>query len=88
MITEADILDELVGGDQPDLNPETARSFLKLRFTKATKKQIGQLLRKNNRGTIMAAERVVLEKYLRVGQFLDLLHAKARISLQRAGKKR
>ncbi len=88
MITEADILEDLVGSDQARLNSEAARSFLKLRFTKETRKQIGQLLRKNNRGTIMAAERVALEKYLRVGQFLDLLHAKARISLQKAGKKR
>jgi hypothetical protein len=40
------------------------------------------LLQKNNRGTITGEERVVLERYLRVGRFLDLLQAKARVSLQ------
>jgi hypothetical protein len=42
-----------------------------------------RLVQKNNRGTITAGERVALEKYLRVGQFLDLVHAKARLSLRR-----
>src|SRR5258708_3018138 len=88
MITEAEILEDLVGSDQTSLNSEAARSFLKLGFTKEARKQIAQLLRKNNRVTIMAAERVALEKYLRVGQFLDHLHAKARISLRKAGRKR
>src|SRR5438094_457490 len=41
-------------------------------------------LRQNNRGTISAVERVTLERYLRVGQMIDLLHAKARVSLKGA----
>jgi hypothetical protein len=88
MITEAEILDELVGCDRAGLNGQAARAFLRLNFTKETRRQIGQLLRKNNRGTITTSERMALEKYLRVGQFLDLLHAKARISLQKSGKQR
>jgi hypothetical protein len=40
------------------------------------------LLRKNNRGAITAGERVALERYLRVGRFLNLLQAKARLSLR------
>ena len=50
-----------------------------------TTKRIRQLLQKNNRGTISAAERLTLEKYLRVGQLLDLLHAKAKLSLHQNG---
>jgi hypothetical protein len=39
----------------------------------------------DNHGTISASERLTLDKYLRVGQFLDLVHAKARLSLHDAG---
>ena len=46
------------------------------------------MLRKNNRGTISGDERMILEKYLRVGYLIDLLQidllqAKARLSLKR-----
>ena len=81
-ITEAEILDEVVSPKQPGLTPEAARTFLEMRFSKDAMKQIRRLLQKNNRGTITAGERVTLEKYLRVGQFLDLLQAKAKLSLR------
>ena len=84
-ITEADILEKVVSPNVAGLTPEAARSFLEFKFDAKTTKRIRQLLRKNNRGTISAAERITLEKYLRVGQFLDLLHAKAKLSLQDAG---
>ena len=71
-ITEAQILAEVIGPNRPDLPPETAQSILSLKFSPGATKDIRRLLRKNNRGTITADERVVLEKYLRVGQFLDL----------------
>jgi hypothetical protein len=83
-ITEADILAEIIDPDHAGLNSEAARSFLDFKFSKEANKRIRQLLRKNNRGAITAAERAALEKYLRVGQFLDLLQAKARLSLQEA----
>jgi hypothetical protein len=80
-VTEADIFADVIAPDEGGLNPETARLLLALKFTGETTKKIRQLLRKNNSGTITGEERAVLEKYLRVGQFLDLLHAKARLSL-------
>jgi hypothetical protein len=58
--------------------------LLELKFRAAATRRVRRLLEKNNRGTITAQERVMLEKYLRVGQFLDLLHAKAKLSLQQA----
>jgi hypothetical protein len=81
-ITEADILAEIIGPDHADLSPQAARSLLQLKFGKVSKNRIQQLLKKNNRGTITADERATLEKYLRVGRFLDLLQTKARLSLQ------
>lgn len=83
-MTEADILAEVVAPDEPGLNPAMARTIVALRFSKDARKQMGQLLRKNNRGTITEAERVLLQRYLRVGHFLDLLQAKARLSLRDA----
>jgi len=83
-ISEADILARLVAPARPELNAEAARFFLSLKFDAATTKGIRQLLQKNNRGTISDAERITLDKYLRVGQFLDLLHAKAKLSLKKS----
>lgn len=82
-MTEADILSELVAPNQPGFSPELARAILELHFTKQAAKRIQTLLAKSNRGAISEAERSVLDKYLRVGQFLDLMQAKARLSLDR-----
>ena len=84
-ITEADIMEEVIAPRKSGLNPEAARSFLEMTFKRDATKQIRQLLLKNNRGTITAGERALLDKYLRVGQFLDLLRAKAQLSLRDAG---
>jgi hypothetical protein len=84
-ITEADILEKVVFRKAGDLTPEVARSYLSYKFDRATTKHIRELLRKNNRGTISAEERISLEKHLRIGQFLDLLHAKARLCLRGNG---
>ena len=68
-----------------NLDAAAARSLLRIRFDSRATKQINQLLRKNQRGTITADERMVLEKYLRMGKFIDVLHAKARKALKMAG---
>ena len=83
-ITEGDILEDIVSSTQAGLTPHVARIFLELKFNKNATKRLPQLLQKTNRGTITAKERLTLERYLRVGQFLDLLQAKAKLSLQEA----
>ena len=40
-------------------------------------------MNRNNRGMITDAETSELEKYLRVGMFLDLIQAKAHVSLRK-----
>lgn len=84
-ITEADILSEVVAPDQPGISPAFAQAILDLHFNDKANKQIRKLLDKNNKGTINETERAVLDKYLRVGQFLDLMQAKARRSLEQSG---
>ena len=80
-ITEADILEEVVAPGEPGFSPEVAKSILALRFNDAAHKRIRSLLDANNRGVLSPLEQAELEKYLRVGQFLDLVQAKARVSL-------
>lgn len=84
-VSEADILDEVLSRALADLHPDAARSLLAFKFEPKTIKQIQRLLQKNNRGTISADGRITLEKYLRVGQFIDLLHAKAKMVMREAG---
>src|SRR5262245_35038286 len=85
-LSEADILQQVIAGRNGGFAPETARELLKLSFDRPTTTRIRRLLTKNNRGTIQAEERAILDKYLRVGQLIDLLHAQARLSLKhRAG---
>jgi hypothetical protein len=85
MITEAEILEDIVSPNEGGFTPDAANMILQMKFSKEKTKQIRQLLRKNNRGTISPGERTTLEKYLRVGQFIDLIQAKAMCSL---GKRR
>jgi hypothetical protein len=85
-ISEADILEEVLSDTMAHLHPDAARSFLSFKFKPNTTKRIRTLLRKNNRGRISAEERITLERYLRVGQFLDLLQAKARTLMHPSGR--
>jgi hypothetical protein len=84
-VTEADILSEVVAPDQPGIRPEFAQAILDLHFNDKANKQIRKLLDRSNKGTINETERAELDKYLRVGQFLDLMQAKARLSLEQSG---
>ena len=85
ILTEADILTEVVEPNRATLSPQLAEELLSLRFNDKATDQIRELLVKNNAGTITPAEKSTLEKYLRVGEFLDLMQAKARLTLHQNG---
>jgi hypothetical protein len=76
--TEDDVLRGLIFPFDEEIDPAAARSLLRIRFDRQALKQINQLLRKNQRGVITAAERLALDKYIRMGKFIDVLQAKAR----------
>jgi uncharacterized protein YnzC (UPF0291/DUF896 family) len=82
-VTEADILTEVVAPGSADLSPEAARSILALQFKPSAIQRMNELADKNNRGDLTEAERAEMDKYVRVGLFLDLFQAKARQSLSR-----
>jgi hypothetical protein len=84
-VSDADILEHVVSPEANGMDPGVAQAILELKFDKIATKTIRQLLQKNNRGIISAEERVTLEKYLRVGKLIDLLQAKARLSLKQSG---
>jgi hypothetical protein len=85
MLSDADILEHVVSPVKGGMDPDAARAILDLKFDKDATKRIRQLLQMNNRGAISAEERITLEKFLRFGKFIDLLQAKARLSLKEAG---
>jgi hypothetical protein len=81
-ITEADILAHVIAPDKPGLPPESTRAILELKFDQTALERMNDLAEKSRAGALSAAERMEMEKYLRVGQFLNLLQAKARVSLR------
>lgn len=80
-ITDAEILRAVVAPDEDGLSPESARALLDLRFQKPALDRMESLAERNRSGTLDPAERTELESYLRVGNFLNLVQAKARMSL-------
>ena len=84
-LTEADILTEVVEPNRATLSPQLAEELLSLHFNDQATARIRELLQKNTTGTITPTEKATLEKYLRVGEFLDLMQAKARLTLHQNG---
>lgn len=83
-ITDSDILGDVIAAEEGDLTPEAARSILRWKFSKKATARMTRLASRNAKGTISEAELKELERYLRIGSLLNLLQAKARLSL-RAG---
>jgi hypothetical protein len=79
--SELEILQGLLDPFDSGLDVASAKSLLKIKFDKSTLKKIDTLLKKNRNGTISSDERIVLDKYIRTGHFLDIIHAKAWKSL-------
>ena len=83
-ISEADILSKVVAPDQAGLPAASARSILELGFSSDATRRMDELAEKNRQGTITAEEKAEMEKYMRVGNFLNLMQTKARLSLKEA----
>src|SRR5688572_29884069 len=85
--SEFDILAQVVAPEEQSFQVELARSVLGMKFNDEAQATIRELLDKNNRGVITPDERSLLDKYLRVGQFIDLLQAKARLTLHESSQR-
>ena len=85
-LTEADIFARIVHPHEGNLPQDISRLILDLQFEAADVARMNELAERNSRGLLNETERQEMEKYLRVGHFLNRLHAKARQSLQHSSK--
>ena len=81
-ISEADILSDVIGANEGDLSPEAARAILRWRFNDRAIARINDLADRNNKGVLSHTEEDELQRYLRVGALVNLVQAKARLSLK------
>jgi hypothetical protein len=79
--TESEILEQVIAPDTGGISPEAARALLQFRFNAAAVARMNELAAKNQKGAIAPSERALLERYVRVGNVLNLIHAKARCAL-------
>ena len=84
-VTDAEIFAEVIGPDRPDIPPDVARSLLRLQFSEVQKERMLELADLNNRGVLSDQDRMLMESFVRVGQFIALIQAKARLSLAQSG---
>jgi hypothetical protein len=79
---EAAILKRLIRPGKK-LAPAAARALLRLDFDKADRARMHELAQKNQADDLTPKEEIELQSYLKVGLFLDLIHAKASLSLKK-----
>lgn len=79
------LLSRLIHPERADFTPEAASAILKLAFEPEDLKRMHELAVKNQDGALDEGEQRELESYCRVGRLLDMMHAKARLTLKNAG---
>jgi hypothetical protein len=82
--TETEILEQVIKPDGTGMSAEAAKGLLSFRFNESAVACINDLAAKKRQGTLTLTERALLERYQRVGNFLNLIHAKARCALSDA----
>jgi hypothetical protein len=76
-VTESDILSHALETIDRTNWSQVAHVFSELKLPARDLDRVDRLLEKNRAGSLPAPERAELEKYLRVGNFLDLIRARA-----------
>jgi hypothetical protein len=76
-----DVLSELFSPEAPPMSSAAAQWALGVRLTDAQKERMLELADLSSRGEISDVQRRELESYRDAGNFLTVLHAKARLSL-------
>jgi hypothetical protein len=77
-----DVLQTAFIPDEAKLTIPLARALRRLRFTEAQSQEIDRLLTRNNRGTITPKQKERLEGYVRAGELMGILRAKAELRLR------
>jgi uncharacterized protein YnzC (UPF0291/DUF896 family) len=63
------------------MSPESAVAILALHYDRHAVRRMNELADKNRGGVLTESERQEMEKYPRVGKFLKVIQAKARLAL-------
>jgi hypothetical protein len=79
--TETEILEQVIEPNGTGMSAEAAKALLGFRFNESAVARINELAEQSRQGTLTPTERALLERYQRVGNFLNLIHAKARCAL-------
>jgi hypothetical protein len=85
-LDDAEILADVLKLGTPDFDADAAGAVLRLGFSDEQKQRMLSLADKGNRGTLSQAEQLELDRFRRVGNFLALMHSKARLSLKQGGQ--
>jgi hypothetical protein len=85
---EMSILRRIIRPEGKDLSQAAARSLLRLAFDQDDHDRMHELAAKSQAGDLTASEQSVLDAYVHIGLFLDVLHAKARQVLNEAAPRR
>jgi len=79
--SEAQIWSRTIDPEHGSLTIEAAKALLALELSAEDQGRVNQLSAKANSGLLTPAEAIQLDRYLNVGRALELLKAKARLSL-------
>ena len=85
-MTEVEIWNRAIQPESGSLAAEAAREFLQLRLADPDQERVRELSVKANEGELSEDESEELDHYLNVGRALELLKAKARLSLSASAR--
>lgn len=80
--TEAEIWGRTIQPENGNLSPEAARALLELRLRPSDVQRVNELSERLRENGLSDAESRELDSFLNVGRALELLKAKARLSLR------
>jgi hypothetical protein len=79
------LLDRVLDPVSRSLNPESARALAHAQPDPVVQQRVSELAAKCNQGLLSAEERDEYETYVRAGNLISLLQAKARLYLKEQG---
>jgi hypothetical protein len=77
-----DVMSDVVLPKEPEFTVEFAKQIMSVRLSEEGTDRVRELLGKNNAGTLSSEEKELLDQYLLIGDFIDLLQAKASLFLK------
>lgn len=82
-LTEMDIFSDVISSHEGDMPVSAAESILRWKFSRQAISRMNKLARKNRSSQLSETEKQELDNFMRVGTFIDLIQAKARLSLKK-----